>query len=266
MRSNRAELDGRRAGSFGDLSVLGFYPNKQITTGEGGAVLANQPEHAAVLRSLRNQGRRQKPEQDSGPSAPNWLDHLEIGFNFRFSQLACALGRTHLTCIDEILAMRRVAAERYHQLLEGIAGLERPPQSIPNGVVRWFVYVVRLPVGIDPEKVRSSLARRGIASVRYFAPIHLQAAWRSHPGRTDLSLPVTESLGQRTLALPFFTRISVVQQMEVAQALQLSLIGSWSALRANSRIFLWHCTIFHHKTHDSFFSRSPKPALAHLCV
>src|SRR5580698_291217 len=109
----------RRAGSFGDLAVLGFYPNKQITTGEGGAVLARDPAHAARLRSLRNQGRA---------ATADWLDHAEPGYNYRLSELACALGRVQLARIGEILALRRDAAERYHQLLAAasIPGLKLP--------------------------------------------------------------------------------------------------------------------------------------------
>ncbi len=118
-----AEFDGRRAGSFGDLAVFGFYPNKQMTTGEGGAVLARDPTHAARLRRLRNQGR--DPEAD-------WLDYVEPGYNYRLSELACALGRVQLRRIDEMLARRRQVAERYDALLGGIPGLERPPLSLPR--------------------------------------------------------------------------------------------------------------------------------------
>jgi perosamine synthetase len=109
-----AEFQGRRAGSFGDLAVLGFYPNKQITTGEGGAVLTRDASHAARLSILRNQGRR--PDAD-------WLDHAEPGYNYRLSELACALGRVQLSRIGEMLALRRAAAERYDTLLRNIPGL-----------------------------------------------------------------------------------------------------------------------------------------------
>ena len=132
-----AEFGGQRAGTFGDLAVFGFYPNKQITTGEGGAVLARDPApRSPPPRSLRNQGRL--------PSA-GWLDHAEIGYNYRLSDLACALGRVQLSRIDEILALRRAAAERYHALLSEIPGLELPPLTLPRRAISWFVYVVRLP-------------------------------------------------------------------------------------------------------------------------
>jgi perosamine synthetase len=205
-----ARIGGRLAGSFGDLAVLGFYPNKQITTGEGGAVLASDPAHATRLRQLRNQGR---------DASGNWLDHVELGYNYRLSELACALGRVQLRRIDEILALRRQAAERYDALLAEIPGLKRPPLSLPGRELSWFVYVVRLPEGVDRDQVRAALARRGIATGRYFAPIHLQPVWRARSGQDTGHFPLTESIARRTLALPFFNRITAAQQQDVADTL-----------------------------------------------
>lgn len=206
-----AEFEGKRAGSFGDLAVLGFYPNKQMTTGEGGAVLARNPAHSARLRSLRNQGR-----------APNgeWLDLVESGYNYRLSDLACALGRVQLSRIDEMLALRQNAAERYHALLNEIPGLELPPLTLPCRTISWFVYVVRLPEDVERDHVQAALTQRGIATGRYFGPIHLQPAWRAHASAHAVTLPVTEAIARRTLALPFFNRITVNQQQEVAAALR----------------------------------------------
>ena len=206
-----AEFDGQRAGSFGDLAVFGFYPNKQLTTGEGGAILARDPVHAARLRSLRNQGRN--------PEA-GWLDHAEIGYNYRLSDLACALGRVQLSRIGEMLARRRAAAERYHALLAEIPGLELPPLELPRRTISWFVYVVRLPQEADRDRIQAALAAEGIATGRYFAPIHLQPAWRSQTSAAAARLPLTESIARRTLALPFFNRISSSQQEKVASALR----------------------------------------------
>jgi perosamine synthetase len=202
--------NARRAGSFGDLAVFGFYPNKQLTTGEGGAVLARNPAHAARLRSLRNQGRA---------ATGDWLDHAEPGYNYRLSDIACALGRVQLSRIGEILALRASAAERYDELLAGIPGLELPPLARPGLTISWFVYVVRLPEQVDRDRVRAHLAARGIATGRYFAPIHLQPAWRS-VSSAAVHLPVTESIARRTLALPFFNRITAQQQQQVADALR----------------------------------------------
>jgi perosamine synthetase len=215
-----AEFDGARVGSFGDLAVFGFYPNKQMTTGEGGAVLARDAGHAARLRSLRNQGRR---------AGGDWLDHAEAGYNYRLSELACALGRVQLGRLEEMLELRRAAAERYQRLLSeaGIGGLELPPLVVADRVISWFVYVVRLPLGVDRERVRARLAEVGIQSGRYFAPIHLQAAWRNlarKPADVETpGLPITESIAARTLALPFFNRISLAQQEQVVAALAAAI-------------------------------------------
>jgi perosamine synthetase len=216
----------RRAGSLGDLGVLGFYPNKQITTGEGGAVLAHDSSNAARLRSLRNQGRG--PHRQvlvdgvEGRSGADWLDHAEHGYNYRLSDLACALGRVQLSRIAEILELRRAAAERYNALLAQIAipGLELPPLALPGCTLSWFVYVVRLPAGANRDRVRAALAARGIATGRYFAPIHLQPAWRAHPSAAGANLPITESIARRTLALPFFNRIGAAQQRLIVLALE----------------------------------------------
>ena len=220
-----AEFQSRRTGSFGDLAVFGFYPNKQITTGEGGAVLVRDPAHAIRLRSLRNQGRQ--PSSD-------WLDHAEVGYNYRLSELACALGRVQLNRIGEMLALRQGAAERYDALLNGIPGLEPPPLTLPQRAISWFVYVVRVPEGVDRNRVQATLASRGIATGRYFAPIHLQPAWRAQPCARAATLPVTEAIARRTLALPFFNRISSSQLEEVAVALR-EAIGFERERQANSK-------------------------------
>jgi perosamine synthetase len=214
--------NSRRAGSFGDLAVLGFYPNKQLTTGEGGAVLTRDPNHAARLRSLRNQGR----------SGADWLDHAEPGYNYRLSELACALGRVQLSRIEEILAMRRAVAKRYHVLLtdQAIPGLEIPPLAFPSRTISWFVYVVRLPAHVDRDRVQAALAACGIATGRYFAPIHLQPAWRAHPSARAAALPITESIALRTLALPFFNRITATQQDQVSDTLNEAILSSRNSI------------------------------------
>jgi perosamine synthetase len=209
-----AEFQGHCVGRFGDLAILSFYPNKQLTTGEGGAVLARDPGHAARLRSLRNQGRQ---------NSDDWLDYAEPGYNYRLSELACALGRVQLSRIGEMLALRQAAALRYDALLNTISGLELPLLTLPNRAISWFVYVVRLPEQVDRDRVQASLAQRGIATRRYFAPIHLQPAWRSHSSAGAAALPITEAIARRTLALPFFNRIDSGQQEEVASALQKAI-------------------------------------------
>jgi perosamine synthetase len=223
----------QRVGSFGDLAVLGFYPNKQITTGEGGAVLARDPAHAVRLRTLRNQGRKAGTDPHT---VPDWLDHAEPGFNYRLSEMACALGRVQLARIDEILALRQAVAGRYHALFTEAGaltlGLELPPFALPGLAISWFVYVVRLPRGVDRDRLRAGLAAMGIATGRYFAPIHWQGAWQSRASQSQLlsaqALPATEDVARRTLAVPFFNRISQDQQQRVVTAV-CQLLGDAGA-------------------------------------
>jgi perosamine synthetase len=207
-----AEYDGRRLGSLGRVGVFGFYPNKQITTGEGGMLVTNDSEIAARARSLRNQGR--------GASG-DWFEHQELGYNYRISEISCALGLAQLSRIDEFLTKRATVAEQYRQRLETIADLELPPVVVPRGKISWFVYVVRLAQRFRAggrDRVAASLAARDIACGRYFAPIHLQPAYRDIPHRC-LDLAVTESLAERALALPFFNRLTVEQLDEVCAVL-----------------------------------------------
>jgi len=217
-----------RVGSFGDLALLAFYPNKQLTTGEGGAVLCRDADYARRLRSLRNQGRGCRAfDSTRAPdiqSFPGWLDHAEPGYNYRLSEMACALGRVQLSRLDEMLAMREAAARRYDDLLAQIPGLERPPLHQPGRIISWFVYAVRLPAGVNRDRVQSELAQRGIATGRYFPPIHLQPAWRRHSSAA-VSLPVTEAIAPRMMAMPFFNRIKLSQQQEVAEALGNAILA-----------------------------------------
>jgi perosamine synthetase len=209
----------RRVGSFGDLAVLGFYPNKQLTTGEGGAVVCGDEKNAARLRSLRNQGRQWIGDRATADAhSPGWLDHAEPGYNYRLSEMACALGRAQLSRLDEMLALRAAAARRYDGLLSKVGGVECPPLKIARREISWFVYAVRLPAAVDRDLVQKALARRGIATGRYFPPIHMQPAWRAHASAA-VSLPVTEAMAPRMLALPFFNRIEAGAQQEVCEAL-----------------------------------------------
>jgi perosamine synthetase len=208
-----ASFDGRPVGSFGALTALGFYPNKQITTGEGGALLVHDEQLATRLRQLRNQGR------DAGAG---WLDHAEVGYNYRLSDIACALGRVQLERLDEILETRARVAASYNDLLRYLPGMELPPLEVKNRTLSWFVYVVRLPIGADRERVVLTLNARSIATGRYFPPIHRQPAWRSRSD-SQISLPITEAVSERGLALPFFTRITREQQKLVATALAAAI-------------------------------------------
>jgi perosamine synthetase len=207
-----AEYDGRKVGSFGDAGVFGFYPNKQITTGEGGMIVTNDARISALAKKLRNQGRG-----DSN----DWLQHEELGYNYRISEMNCALGIEQLKRLDAILERRQGIAREYQRRMENQPDLELPAMHLANRRISWFVYVVRLSerfAGAHRERVVQEMALRGIACGRYFAPIHVQPAYRSQPHRC-MNLAHTESIAPRTLALPFFNRITDEQTEEVCQTL-----------------------------------------------
>jgi perosamine synthetase len=183
---------GRAMGSFGVASVFGFYPNKQITTGEGGVVVTDDPDLAGVLRSLRNQGR-----DDDG----SWLHHVRLGFNYRLDELSAAVGVAQLERRDALRAERARVVRGYEAILGGLDWLELP-RTAPGDSVDWFVYVVRLDEGIDRARLAGDLEELGVATRPYFSPLHLQPAFRSLGHRSG-DFPVTERVAAATLALPF---------------------------------------------------------------
>ncbi|HUL15243.1 MAG TPA: DegT/DnrJ/EryC1/StrS family aminotransferase [Terriglobales bacterium] len=206
------EYGGRKVGTFGEAGAFAFYPNKQITTAEGGMVVTNKAELSSRVKSLRNQGRGLEDE---------WLQHGEMGFNYRLSELHATLGVEQFKRLETILERREAIARGYHERLAKHPGLELPPLAAPNRRISWFVFVVRLREAFgraERDELVGKLAARGIETARYFAPIHLQPAYRDLPApRTPLS--VTESIGKRTLALPFFNRITDSQVDEVCAVL-----------------------------------------------
>jgi perosamine synthetase len=209
-----AEYKGRAVGSHGVDAVFAFYPNKQMTTGEGGMVTTSSEETRLQLVSLRNQGRT-----DGG----GWLDHGRLGFNYRIDDVRAALGIGQLEKLDTILSLRQSAAARYGELLAGVDGLEVPLADDTEHVRSWFVYVVTLARATDRERVIAELERQGIATSRYLPSIHLQAYMRKRYGFSEGLCPVSEDLSQRTLALPFFTAIEAEDQERVAEALTAAL-------------------------------------------
>jgi len=214
-----ATFHGKPVGTFGDISVFGFYPNKQITTGEGGALLVRDTQLADRIRAMRNQGRY--------PS-DNWFQHSELGFNYRLSELACALGIVQLKRIESILAARASVAAHYHQRLADVPAIQRPIAHFPDRTISWFVYVIRFssqaPVGIR-DCVMNGLAEQGIASARYFAPIHLQSAYAKFTQAHRSFLPVTEAVARQALALPFFNQLAP-EKVEIVTEAVLSILGS----------------------------------------
>ena len=209
-----AEYRGRWLGSHGPSAVFAFYPNKQITTGEGGVVTTHSEEEWRLLRSLRNQGRG-----DAG----GWLEHVRLGWNYRLSDVSAALGIGQLEKLDEILALRREVAARYGELLREIDGVELPAADDGEHVRSWFVYVVKLPSNADRERVIAHFEREGIGYNRYLPSIHLQPYMRERYGFREGLCPVAEDASSRTLALPFFTALERDAQERVAEALAAAL-------------------------------------------
>jgi perosamine synthetase len=208
-----AEYRGAPVGSHGPSAVFAFYPNKQITTGEGGMVTTHSEEEWRLLTSLRNQGRA-----DGG----GWLEHARLGFNYRIDDIRAALGIGQLEKLDTILALRAEAAARYGELLADV-DVDLPCADDADHRRSWFVYVVKLPREVDREHVIASLEAEGIASARYLPSIHLQAYMRERYGFREGLCPVSEDLSRRTLALPFHTRIEREDQERVAAALAAAL-------------------------------------------
>jgi dTDP-4-amino-4,6-dideoxygalactose transaminase len=189
-----AEYKGKLAGRLGHTGVYAFYPNKQITTGEGGVIITDDAKAADFMRALRNQGRA---------PGDTWLQHTHLGYNYRMTELSAALGRVQMSRLQKLLAKREQVAAWYAQHLQSITGVE--VQYIAPNTTRmsWFVYVVRLAPNLDRDKLVRKLEEAGIPSRPYFAPIHLQPFMMERFGYKPGDFPVTEDLGRRGLALPF---------------------------------------------------------------
>jgi perosamine synthetase len=203
-----ARRQGRLVGTTGSPAVFAFYPNKQMTTGEGGMVTTDDDELAEALRSLRNQGRA-----DSGA----WLAHDRLGWNYRLDDLSAAVGLAQVERLGELLANRAAAAERYRALLTGVPGVELPGDTAGDER-SWFVFTVLLDPDVDRDAVIGLLAERGVAAKPYLPAIHLQPLYRAR-GHREGELPVCEEISARSLALPFFGRIRPDQQERVAAEL-----------------------------------------------
>ena len=211
-----ARYRGAAVGSHGADAVFAFYPNKQMTTGEGGIVTTHDEDTWRRLVSLRNQGRA-----DGG----GWLDHARLGFNYRIDDVRAALGIAQLEKLDTILTLRAAAAVRYAELLGDVDGLELPLTDDADHVRSWFVYVVLLEEGIDRTRVAAELAEQGIECGEYLPCIHLQPYMREAYGFGEGLCPVAEDASRRTLALPFFPQLEREDQERVASALSGALAG-----------------------------------------
>jgi len=197
-----SEYKGKKCGTFGEAGVFAFYPNKQITTGEGGVLVTDNEELAIAARSMRSQGRGISGE---------WLDHDRLGYNYRMDELAAALGCSQMERIDEILEKRAKVAEIYNQKFAGIDEVQVPYISPDVTRMSWFVYVIRLADRIDREKVMDYLNREGVQCKPYFTPIHLQPFYVDMFGYKKGDFPITEDVSSRTIALPFFTNLQEEQ-------------------------------------------------------
>ena len=188
-----AAYRGRPLGGFGAAGAFAFYPNKQMTTGEGGMVVTNDGRLAELCRSFANQGR-----SAMGP----WLQHDRLGHNYRLGEMAAALGRSQLARLDRFIERRARVAREYGERLAALPGV-RPPVVRPEVRMSWFVYVVTLPEGCDRDRTLAGMEREGVPCRGYFAPVHTQPYIRERFGDLRGSLPRTEAIARRTLALPF---------------------------------------------------------------
>jgi perosamine synthetase len=204
--------DGRAVGGRGHPAAFGFYANKQLTTGEGGMLVLGSAEHKEQVDSERNQGRA----PDMG-----WLDHDRLGFNYRLSDIACALGLAQLERLDGMLADRARVAGSYRQALAGLAerGVGLPCEDSGGDVRGWFVFVVQLPAGADRDATVVALRERGVDSKPYLPAIHLMSFYRERFGHREGEFPVAEDVAARSLALPFYPRMTEGQVARVAEAL-----------------------------------------------
>jgi perosamine synthetase len=206
-----AHADGVPVGGRGHPAVFGFYANKQLTTGEGGMVTLGDAATKEQIDSERNQGRA----PDMG-----WLDHDRLGFNYRLSDIACAIGRVQLERLDGMLADRARVASWYRDALAGVEGLALPCPDAGGDVRGWFVFVVQLPRGADRDATVRALAERGIQSKPYLPAIHLMSFYRERFGHREGEFPVCEDVAARSIALPFFPAMVEGQVARVAQELR----------------------------------------------
>ena len=227
----------RPVGSFGRAGVFGFYPNKQITTGEGGMIVTDDDRLAEVCRSLRNQGRSiMTTDQDgdataaagTGARAGSWLEHERLGYNYRLDEISCALGIAQMERIDALLERRRQIAQEYITRLMDWEDLmlPNPPRDDPGAAMSWFVFVVRLSdryTHIERDRVIQGMHRHEVGASNYFPCIHLQPFYRQQFGCKKGDFPIAESVSQRTIALPFYTQMDATSMELVVQTLKVML-------------------------------------------
>ena len=189
-----ATYESKPAGRLGDFGVFAFYPNKQITTGEGGMIVTDNDKHADYMRALRNQGRA---------PGDTWLQHTYLGYNYRLDEMSAALGISQMERVEQLLTNRQRVADFYTSKLSVIDGVETPYIAPATTRMSWFVYVIRLSRDIDRDQTAEKLIAAGIPVRPYFLPIHLQPYIAQQFGYQQGDFPATEDLGKRSLAIPF---------------------------------------------------------------
>lgn len=217
-------FNGRACGSFGRVGVFGFYPNKQVTTGEGGMIVTDDERLAGLCRSLRNQGRPDAALPGADRATGAWLAHERLGYNYRLDELSAALGVAQMQRLDELIERRQKVAELYTQRLLDASDLIIPtlPEDDGEGVFSWFVYVVRLAASYtraERDRVIRGLREHEIGAGDYFPCIHLMPFYREKFGFREGMFPIAESVSQRTIALPFHTQMTPREVDLVAQTL-----------------------------------------------
>jgi len=204
-----AEYRGRKLGQFGDAAAFAFYPNKQMTTGEGGIIVTNNGKIARLARSMRNQGRGEMGA---------WLEHERLGFNYRMDEMSASLGVSQLSRIESFLTKRERVAGYYTERLQRYPWV-RPPVVKPHVRMSWFVYVVTLAEGLERDPVIREMEALGVPTRGYFAPVHLQPYIKNMLGTEPGMLPLTETIARRTIALPFHNNLTEAQVERVVGAL-----------------------------------------------
>jgi perosamine synthetase len=224
-------LKGRQAGSFGRIGVFGFYPNKQITTGEGGMIVTDDQRLADLCKSLRSQGRpvpgalAARANEPSGPGTGSWLYHERLGYNYRLSEIQAALGVVQMRRLDEIIQKRQAVAELYIRRLMGNPDIMLPTLGVET-VMSWFVFVVRLGTTYTREerdRIIAGMRRHEVGAGDYFPCIHLQPFYREHGGHKVGDFPIAESVSNRTIALPFYNDLTARDVDFVASTLELMI-------------------------------------------
>ncbi len=204
-----AEYKGRKVGTLGDFGVFAFYPNKQMTTGEGAVIITDDDQAADMMRALRNQGRS---------PGDAWLQHTHLGYNYRLDEMSAALGEVQASRLDSMIDKRARVASWYSERLARIPGIEVPTVTTNTTRMSWFVYVIRFSIELDRDDIAQKLGKLGVPARPYFIPIHQQPYMVTRFGYQVGDFPITEDLGKRSLAIPFSSVMTEEQVDYVCQS------------------------------------------------